>query len=30
VYIHGGGGMGQTYPGSCGDAPGNSNINPAL
>jgi arylsulfatase len=30
VYIHGGGGIGQTYPGSCGDAPGNSNINPAL
>ena len=30
VYIHGGGGIGQTFPGSCGDAPGNSNINPAL
>lgn len=30
VYIHGGGGIGQTYPGSCGDAPNNSNINPAL
>ena len=30
VYIHGGGGIGQTYPGSCGDAPGNSNIDPAL
>jgi len=30
VYIHGGGGIGQTYPGSCGDAPGNSNIAPAL
>ena len=30
VYIHGGGGMGQTFRGSCGDAPGNSNINPAL
>lgn len=30
VYIHGGGGIGQTYPGSCGDAPGNSNIGPAL
>jgi arylsulfatase len=30
VYIHGGGGIGQTYPGSCGDAPGNTNINPAL
>ncbi len=30
VYIHGGGGIGQIYPGSCGDAPGNTNINPAL
>ncbi len=30
VYIHGGGGIGQTYPGSCGDAPGNSYFNPAL
>jgi len=30
VYIHGGGGIGQTYPGSCGDAPGNSYTNPAL
>lgn len=30
VYTHGGGGIGQTYPGSCGDAPGNTNINPAL
>ncbi|MFY7818197.1 MAG: arylsulfatase [Akkermansiaceae bacterium] len=30
VYIHGGGGIGQTYVGSCGDAPGNTNINPAL
>ncbi|HUY91595.1 MAG TPA: arylsulfatase [Pirellulales bacterium] len=30
VYIHGGGGIGQTYSGSCGDAPGNTNINPAL
>ncbi|WP_083923274.1 arylsulfatase [Echinicola pacifica] len=30
VYIHAGGGIGQTFPGSCGDAPGNSNINPAL
>ena len=28
VYIHGGGGIGQTYPGSCGDAPGNTNIDP--
>ncbi|MEO8350284.1 MAG: arylsulfatase [Chthoniobacteraceae bacterium] len=30
VYIHGGGGIGQTYPGSCGDAPGNTNIDPVL
>lgn len=30
VFIHGGGGIGQTYPGSCGDAPRNSNIDPAL
>ena len=30
VYIHGGGGIGQTYPGSCGDAPKNTNIDPAL
>ncbi len=30
VYIHGGGGIGQHFNGSCGDAPGNSNINPTL
>ncbi len=30
VYIHGGGGVGQTYPGSCGDAPGNKYFDPAL
>jgi arylsulfatase A-like enzyme len=30
VYIHGAGGIGQTYPGSCGDVPGNTNINPTL
>src|SRR5512137_2085632 len=30
VYIHGGGGIGQTYSGSCGDAPNNTNIDPAL
>ena len=24
VFIHGGGGIGQTYPGSCGDVPGNT------
>ena len=30
VYVHGAGGIGQTYPGSCGDAPGNSYFNPAI
>src|SRR5947209_3952089 len=30
VFIHGAGGIGQTYPGSCGDAPGNTYFNPAL
>lgn len=30
VYIHGGGGIGQSYPGSCGDAPGNTYMNPAI
>ena len=30
VFIHGGGGIGQTFPGSCGDAPGNSYFNPAI
>ncbi len=30
VYIHGAGGIGQTYPGSCGDAPGNEYFDPAL
>ncbi len=30
VYIHGGGGIGQTYPGSCGDAPGNTYFNPTI
>ncbi len=30
VYIHGGGGIGQIYPGSCGDAPGNKYFNPAI
>ncbi len=29
-YIHGGGGLGQSYPGSCGDAPGNTYFNPTL
>lgn len=27
-FIHGAGGIGQTYPGSCGDAPDNSYIDP--
>jgi arylsulfatase len=30
VYIHGGGGIGQIFPGSCGDAPDNKYFNPAL
>ena len=30
VFIHGAGGIGQTYPGSCGDAPGNQYFNPAI
>ena len=30
VFIHGGGGIGQTYPGSCGDAPGNTYRDPVL
>jgi arylsulfatase len=30
VYIHGGGGIGQIFPGSCGDAPGNTYFNPTL
>ena len=30
VFIHGGGGIGQSYPGSCGDAPDNSYFNPAI
>jgi arylsulfatase len=30
VFIHGAGGIGQTYPGSCGDAPGNSYFNPVI
>jgi arylsulfatase len=30
VFIHGGGGIGQTYAGSCGDAPGNTYFNPAI
>jgi arylsulfatase len=30
VYVHGGGGIGQTYPGSCGDAPDNQYFAPAI
>jgi len=29
-FIHGGGGIGQTYPGSCGDAPNNKYFNPTI
>ncbi|MFM7842894.1 MAG: arylsulfatase, partial [Planctomycetota bacterium] len=30
VFIHGAGGIGQTYPGSCGDAPNNKYHDPTL
>jgi arylsulfatase len=30
MFIHGAGGIGQTYAGSCGDAPGNTYSNPAI
>jgi arylsulfatase len=30
MFIHGCGGIGQTYAGSCGDAPGNSYFSPAV
>ncbi len=30
VFIHGAGGIGQTYPGSCGDAPDNTYFDPAI
>lgn len=30
MFIHGGGGIGQSYPGSCGDAPGNKYFDPAI
>jgi len=30
VYIHGAGGIGQTYVGTCGDAPGNKYLDPAV
>ncbi|MES2594073.1 MAG: arylsulfatase [Verrucomicrobiota bacterium] len=29
-FVHGGGGIGQSYPGSCGDAPNNKYFNPAI
>lgn len=30
MFIHGGGGIGQSFPGSCGDAPGNSYFHPVI
>lgn len=30
VFIHGAGGIGQSFPGSCGDAPGNKYFDPAI
>jgi arylsulfatase A-like enzyme len=30
VFVHGAGGIGQTYEGSCGDAPGNTYFDPAI
>lgn len=30
MFIHGAGGIGQSYPGSCGDAPGNRYFDPAI
>lgn len=30
TFVHGAGGIGQTYPGSCGDAPGNTYFDPAI
>lgn len=30
TFIHGGGGIGQMYPGSCGDAPGNTYFDPVI
>ena len=30
MFIHGGGGIGQTHPGTCGDAPDNLYFDPAL
>jgi len=30
MFIHGAGGIGQTFPGSCGDAPGNRYFDPVI
>ena len=30
MFIHGAGGIGQTYSGSCGDAPNNKYFDPAI
>jgi arylsulfatase len=30
MFIHGAGGIGQSYPGSCGDAPGNRYFDPVI
>ena len=30
MFIHGCGGIGQSYPGSCGDAPGNTYFDPTM
>jgi arylsulfatase A-like enzyme len=30
MFIHGAGGIGQSYPGSCGDAPGNKYFDPVI
>lgn len=30
VFIHGGGGIGQSYPGTCADVPGNSYFDPVI
>jgi arylsulfatase len=30
VFVHGAGGIGQSYPGSCGDAPGNTYFDPVI
>ncbi len=30
TFIHGGGGIGQAYPGSCGDVPGNTYFDPVI